>query len=143
MIDVDIIDGVLSMQMDIYTQQMRQSDSGQVIKGWVYSQTVQCHAKGTISNSVTARNGDRQIFNNTYKNDQMVQIRSKYRLSLKEKITNIRDSEGTVIWSEEDYPTDTPTVFELVGSTPITDPFGKIIGYNSALKRSENQTLGI
>lgn len=143
MIDIDIIDGVLSMKMDIYVQKTRQTDSGQIIKTWIYDRTMYCHAKGTISNSVTARNGDRQIFDNRYKNDQMVQVRTKTRLSLKEKITNIRDSDGNPIWTEEDYPTDTPTVFELVGTTPITDPFGKIVAYNSALKRSENQTLGI
>jgi len=30
----------------------------------------------------------------------------------------------------------------VVGVTPITDPFGRLIGYNSTLKRSENQQLG-
>jgi len=29
-----------------------------------------------------------------------------------------------------------------MGTTPITDPFGKVIGYNSSVKRSENQQIG-
>jgi hypothetical protein len=48
-----------------------------------------------------------------------------------------------VIWTELDAPTETPTVFEVVGTTPITDPFGSVLGYNSTLKRSENQQIGI
>jgi len=29
-----------------------------------------------------------------------------------------------------------------MGITPMTDPFGGVIGYNSTVKRSENQTIG-
>ena len=47
------------------------------------------------------------------------------------------------IWTELNYPNETPTVFEVVGVTPITDPFGTIVAYNSTAKRSENQEIGI
>jgi len=36
----------------------------------------------------------------------------------------------------------TPTVFEVISSTPITDPFGNVLAYNSVAKRSENQEIG-
>ena len=73
----------------------------------------------------------------------MIQVRTSERLTLREKVTNIVDSSGTPIWIELNTPTDTPTVFEVIGTTPITDPFGKAIGYNSTMKRSENQVIGI
>jgi hypothetical protein len=73
----------------------------------------------------------------------MVQIRTTSKLNIRHKITNIRDKNGTVVWTELDYPSDTPTVFEIFGVTPITDPFGTILGYNSVAKRSENQNIGI
>ena len=44
---------------------------------------------------------------------------------------------------ELNYPTNTPTVFEVIGSTPVTDGFGTVIAYNSVVKRSENQTIGL
>jgi hypothetical protein len=63
-------------------------------------------------------------------------------LTSREKITNIRDQHDVPIWTEINFPTETPTVFEVVGVTPITDPFGRTIGYNSAMRRSENQQIG-
>ena len=60
---------------------------------------------------------------------------------MRNKLTNIRTKRGTVIWSEINYPTETPTVFEIVGITPVTDPFGEIIAYNTMAKRSENQVI--
>lgn len=139
-----IVDSILSMKLDVYIQQdVQDSDTGAITKQWIYFKTLDCHAKGIISNSVTSRNGDRQVFDNRYINDQLIQVRTAEKLSLRQKITNIRDSEGSIIWTELDYPDDTATVFELVGVTPITDPFGRVIAFNSTMKRSENQTIGV
>jgi hypothetical protein len=123
---IDIMEAVLSMKMDIY-----------------YYKTLDCHAKGVITNSATTRSGDKQIFSNKYNNEQVIQVRTSERLTAREKITNIRDSNEEAIWTELNYPSDTPTVFEIIGTTPITDPFGQVLAYNSTLKRSENQQIGI
>jgi hypothetical protein len=140
----DILDGVLSMKMDIYKQTDSQdSETGAIKKDWMYQKTLDCHAKGVISNSGTSRNADRQSFDNRYLNDQVIQIRTIDRISLREKVTNIRDRDNQVIWTELNFPTETPTVFEVTGTTPVTDPFGRVLGYNSTLKRSENQLIGI
>lgn len=134
---------MLPMKLDVYRQSDAQDENtGAIKKEWHFYKTVDCHAKGVISNSTTTRSGDNQIFSNKYTNEQMIQVRTIDKLTLREKVSNIRNSENIVIWTELDYPTDTPTVFELVGTTPITDPFGKVIGYNSTLKRSENQVIG-
>lgn len=139
-----IIDAVLSMKMDVYKQfDLQDPDTGAIKREWQYHRTVACHAKGVISNSATTRSSDKQVFDNKYTNDQVVQIRTADRLAAREKITNIRNKDGIVIWKEQNYPTETPTVFEVVGITPITDPFGTIIGYNSSMKRSENQQIGL
>lgn len=139
-----VTDSVLSMKLDVYRQiDAQDPDTGAIIREWQYYKTLDCHAKGVISNSATTRSSDKQSFNNRYSNEQTVQVRTSEKLTLREKITNVRNSENIVIWTELDYPTETPTVFELIGSTPITDPFGKIMGYNSTLKRSENQVIGL
>lgn len=140
----NLVEAVFSMRMDIYRQLDTQDpDTGAIKKEWTYYKTVPCHAKGVISNSATARNGDRQVFDNRYRNDQVIEVRTTDRLTSREKATNIRNSEGTIIWAEIDFPTETPTVFEVVGTTPLTDPFGKILAYNSTMKRSENQIIGL
>ena len=138
-----LITAMLPMKLDVYRQSDAQDENtGAIKKEWIFYKTVDCHAKGVISNSATTRSGDNQIFSNKYNNEQMIQVRTIDKLTLREKISNIRNSDNVVIWTELDYPTDTPTVFELIGTTPITDPFGKVIGYSSTLKRSENQIIG-
>lgn len=140
----DLMDGLLSMKLDVYKQiDFQDPDTGAMKREWMFYKTVNCHAKGIISNSATSRSSDRQVFDNKYKNEQTIQVRTSERLTVREKITNLRDSDGINIWVELDAPTETPTVFEIIGTTPITDPFGRIIGYNSSMKRSENQQIGI
>lgn len=139
-----VIDSILSMKMDVYRQSETQNpETGAVRKEWNYYKTVDCHAKGIITNSASVRSSDKQQFSNKYINDQTVQIRTFEKITMREKITNIRDSSGNPIWVELNYPSDTPTVFEVIGTTPITDPFGQVISYNSTIKRSENQQIGI
>ena len=141
---MNIIESVLPMMLDIYAQTDSQDpDTGALIKEWNYVDSMPCYAKGVVSNSTSARSGDKQTFDNRYHNLQMVQIRTVTKLSIRNKITNIRTKNGEVIWTELDYPSETPTVFEVTGVTPITDPFGEILAYNAIAKRSENQQIGI
>ena len=130
------------MTLDLYKQVDTQDpDTGSMKKQWLYTSTIPCYAKGIISNSATARSGDKEIFNNKYQYQQSIEVRTLNKLSLREKVTNISNADGVVIWEELNYPTNTPTVFEVNGTTPITDPFGTVLGYNSTLKRSENQQI--
>jgi len=139
-----IVNAVLSMKLDVYKQVDSQDpNTGALKKEWMYDRTIDCHAKGVISNSATTRSSDKQVFDNKYINDQVIQVRTESRLTSREKVTNIRNREGLCIWTEINFPSDTPTVFEVVGTTPITDPFGRVMGYNSSMKRSENQQIGI
>ena len=139
----NLVDSVLSMRLDVYRQSDAQDpDTGAIKKDWNYYKTINCHAKGVISNSATTRSSDKQIFDNKYTNDQIIQVRTIDRLITREKVTNICDQQGNPIWTEINFPTETPTVFEVMGTTPVTDPFGRVIGYNSSVKRSENQQIG-
>jgi hypothetical protein len=131
------------MLMDVYKQFDTQDEStGAFKKEWQFNRTVPCHAKGIISNSASTRSGDKQVFSNKYLNDQVLQIRTATKLTFREKITNIRALDGTIIWEEVDFPNNTPTVFEVMGVTPMTEPLGGIVGYNTTVKRSESQVIG-
>ncbi len=132
------------MKLDIYVQSDTQDENtGAIKREWSYSTTIDCHVKSVIGNSTSVRGSDQQIINTKYKNEQTLQIRTINKLSLRQKITNIRNKDGKYLWTELDYPSDTPTVFEIVGTAPIMDPFGNLIGYSSSAKRSENQQIGI
>jgi hypothetical protein len=141
---LDLVDSVLSMKMDIYRQvDLQNADTGAIVKEWIYYKTVDCSAKGVISNSSSTRTNSIQSFGTKYTNEEILQVRTSQRLTFREKITNIRDSKNNPIWVELNYPTETPTVFEIIGSTPVTDGFGTVIAYNSVIKRSENQNIGL
>jgi len=141
---LDLVDSILSMKMDVYRQvDLQDPDTGALVKEWIYYKTVDCSAKGVISNSSSTRTNSIQSFGAKYVNEEILQVRTSMRLTYREKIKNIRDSKGNAIWVELNYPTETPTVFEVIGSTPVTDGFGNIIAYNSVVKRSENQNIGI
>jgi len=90
-----IIDSVLSMRLDVYRQIDQQDpDTGAIKKEWIYQRSMDCHAKGTISNSATTRSSDKQIFDNRYANDQQVQVRTTERLTSRDKVSNIRDQKN-------------------------------------------------
>jgi hypothetical protein len=132
------------MKMDVYRQlDIQDKDTGAIVKEWVYYKTIDCSAKGVISNSSSTRTNSIQSYGTKYVNEEILQIRTSQRLTYREKITNIRDSKNNTIWVELNYPTETPTVFEVIGSTPVTDGFGNVIAYNSVIKRSENQNIGL
>lgn len=138
-----VIDSVLSMSLDVYKQtEVQDPDTGAIVREWLYYKTVPCHAKGVVSNSATTRSSDKQVFSNKYVNDQIIQVRTSERLTIREKVANIRDAKNNPIWTEINFPVDSPTVFEVIGTTPITDPFGNVVAYNSSMKRSENQQIG-
>ena len=139
-----IIDSVLSMNLDVYRQsEIQDPDTGSIVKQFNYYKTIACHAKGIISNTSSLVGGTKQNFSNKYSDEQIIQVRTAEKLTAREKVTNIRDANNNVIWNEINYPSETPTVFEVMGTTPIMDPFGHVIAYNSSMKRSENQKIGL
>lgn len=139
----DLISSVMTMKLDVYRQIDEQDpDTGALKREWQYIKTMPCHAKGIVSNTSSVKTGDKQAIGTKYSNTQVLQIRTIEKINFREKITRISDPTGNVIWVESNFPTDTPTVFEIMGLTPITDPFGSVLGYNMTAKRSENQTIG-
>lgn len=142
--EFDIVAATYTHLIDVYRQfDGQDANTGEISKEWHFERTVPCYAKGIISNSASRTTGDRQQFNSKYIDTQYVEIRCTEKLSLREKITNIRTEHGVVIWTELNFPTNTPTVFEVIGTTPMTDPFGDVLAWNTTIKRSENQQIGI
>lgn len=137
-----IVDSLMSMKLDVYRQEEEQDkDTGNIKKYFMFYKTLPCYARGIVSQNIT-RNLDQQTFGNKYLNEQYIEVRTTERLTAREKVSNIRDAENNVVWYELNYPNNTPTVFEVIGTTPITDPFGGVVGYTTSLRRSENQQIG-
>lgn len=103
-------------------------------------QSFKCIARGIISSGIGA-NGTSEKFGDLYEGVDYVRITfpADVRISRRDRITNIRDLRGTVLWVEEERLDNAPTVFSVVGVTPIVDPFGRHVESMALLERAETQ----
>ena len=67
-----------------------------------------------------------------------IQFPANETLTKRDRITNITNRDGIVIWREEESH-NSPTIFDVLGVSPITDPWGKLIEWTALLQRSETQ----
>ena len=133
------VEAKYAMLADIYrVQQKRDENTGEIKREWLYAETVSCLAKSIISSGVRTPSNDRTI-DNRYIIAEIIKINTVEKLSRNSKITNIRDLKGQVLWEEAEVLNNPPTMFSIVGSTPIVDAFGQILEYETTLQRSEIQ----
>jgi hypothetical protein len=139
-----LIESTLNMKMDVYEVIVSQDENtGALVKKWGYKSTEPCLARGYISE--TGRTGgSSEKTGERYENTERIIIETKYKTSKTQRITNIRNDRDEVIWFElisNNY--DTPTIFDVMGVTPVLDPFGQILSFNISAKRSEVQKLEV
>ena len=67
-----------------------------------------------------------------------MQFPASVKITKRDRITNVTNSTGIVIWREEEFD-NKPTVFEVLGVQPIVDPFGQLIEQSALLQRAEVQ----
>lgn len=115
-------------------------DTPDVNEGEVALVTFKCEARGIIDGGIRVA-GTTERFDKLYENIDFVKITfpANVRLTKRDRVTNIRNNRGEIIWKEEELPSSPPTVFDVMGVTPIVDPFGKHIESFALLERSQLQ----
>lgn len=75
-----------------------------------------------------------------------IEFPAKYILTKRDRITNIRNRKGQILWLEEELGRDNnglgsfrATVFEVKGVTPLIDPFGNHTSNVAMLERANVQ----
>lgn len=132
----------------------RQDESGEIIREWQSASAVdnpgtgeneglesfRCEARGIIDGGIRVA-GTTERFSDMYENVDYVKMSfpASVRISKRDRITNIRDPKGNIIWKEEEQPSAPPTVFNVMGVTPVIDPFGRHIESQALLERAERQ----
>lgn len=127
-------------------------DSGELIRQWQEGTTDQgtpnttsddlqsftCLARPIIS-LATSRGAE--VFSTVYSNTEYVRIwfPPNVVMSKRDRVTNIRDRAGNIIWREEERIDDAPTVFDVTSVTPVLDPFGRHVETTALLERVETQ----
>jgi hypothetical protein len=110
--------------------------------------TFPCMARGVIDGGIRVA-GTTERWGETYVDIDYCRIEFPARIIItkRDRITNIRNRKGQIIWLEEEIPegpTDEPptfqaTVFEVLGVTPVLDPFGNHTSNVAMLERAEVQ----
>ena len=128
-------------------------DSGAIIREWQpnpYSpttptaptglETYRCLARSVISGGIRVV-GTTERFGGLYDGVDYVQLffPAHVELSRRDRVTNIRDASGLVVWKELERADNAPTIFNVVGVSPLFDPFGKHIENMTMLERVETQ----
>lgn len=129
-------------------------DSNEIIREWQSGTTDQgtlsditddlesfsCIARSVVGSGARIA-GTTERFGELYEGVDYVLITfsSGVKISRRDRITNIRDAAGSIIWREEERVDDAPTVFNVNGVNPIISPFGKHIESMALLQRIEGQ----
>lgn len=131
-------------------------DSGEIIRVWKPGTVVvddpdtpeietsfhsfDCIARGLTTGGIKGL-ANTELFTELYESSEYVLIKfgPNESISKRDRITNIRDIKGNVVWKEEEHPDEPPTVFSVMGVTPIVGPFGEVIEKTAMLERSEIQ----
>jgi hypothetical protein len=137
------VGSIMNMTADIYIQQNTQDPSnGAITRSWLYSDTIQCKiepikARGasTKTDSKSFGVGSDQNYNEKFQ----LKIYANQLLSKRWRIQNIKTNKGISVFVEIDRIGTPDTIFEVVASHAVLDPFGAVAYYDGTLIRTELQ----
>ena len=127
-------------------------DTGEIIRVWqevdaddvtsgMQAYTFNCTARGIITGGIRAV-GTIEEFNNNGEYVKSDYIKMSFGIDVplndRSKVTNIAGPRGNIIWKEEESD-GLPTIFNVLGVTPVIDPFGEHIENSALLQRAAVQ----
>lgn len=126
-----------NMTMDVARETITQNaDTGQVERSWsTYLRTVPCTVRG-LGNLRGKQTGSAQEWANVFKEYNFIRIKTGTKVNSNDRIINVRDSDGNIVWTEDSGST---TVFDVVGVSPSIDPFGHLWEYEIFANRATVQ----
>jgi hypothetical protein len=136
------------MTADIYEPTTtRNATNGMITKSWALQKTVSCYARGILGSQLGGNSAQVDLKDYITITKDFIKIRTVDPISTEYRVVAIRNSEGN-IW-KEDYIQNTAggldgaTIFEPSGTTPLLDYLGKVLEYETVLKRQEIQSLEV
>lgn len=137
-----------TLRADIYKPLVSQDQkTGMRINTWQYERTVLCSVrsifrKGTGDNSTAL-----EIEEYINQLNSMVKLRCNRIIPLDRVVLNIRNKDLTIYQENQDPSSaggyNTSTIFDVNGTAPILNYDGRIIEYESILRRREIQKLAL
>jgi hypothetical protein len=136
------------MQADIYEATTTvEPILGLSVKTWTLKETISCFARGILGSQLGGNSAQVDLKDFLIDSKDFVKIRSSFPISPEYKVVSIRNEDG-IIW-REDYIQNSAgglngaTIFQPSGTTPLIDFTGRVIEYETVLKRQEIQSLEV
>jgi hypothetical protein len=131
----------MNMTAEVYTQQNKQDpNSGAISREWLYSKKIECKIE-PIKSRGTSVKGDNKVFTASdnagggYNENLQLKIKCLELLSKRWRIHSIRSSDGKQVFVEIDKYNNPDSIFEIISSHAVLDPFGKISYYEAIVQR--------
>lgn len=135
-----IISGIYNMKADLYRQIVKQdARTGEVQRMWEFIGSIEVMARG-LGNLRGKDFGTTDKWKDIYTKSDYLRIKTMDKIDDTMRVTNVRDVNGKVAWIEEG-DSEEPTIFDVIGVTPVIEPFGQHLEYDVFLNRSEVQSL--
>lgn len=133
-----------TMTAEIYKKTRIVGKSNAIQYKWVLDTSIgtagiiNCLVTPFLSNSFT-RQGTGEIFAEKYLNIDFLKLMSAINISRSSQVSNVRDSEGNILYKELDFQGTPGTWYNSSGSAPVVGPLGDVIEYQTLLSRAEQQ----
>jgi hypothetical protein len=126
-------------------------DSGAIERVWIPDEdadtpgaqtlVINCMVRGVTNGGIRVA-GTTQRYSEIYENIDwaMMVFPKSITLTKRDRLTNITNSKGELIWTEEEIDGNPATVFLVMGATPVIDPFGNHIENTALLQRAQVQS---
>lgn len=104
----------------------------EISRTWTVTDTFLCDAQ-SIKTEGASETASNKKFNKEYSEEQRIKVVSKRKLNKRQRITNLTDKNGNLIWTIPGIPGE-PSIFEIASVSPLFDIFGNIIEYEIMAK---------
>ena len=132
------------MTAEIFYAETRQNDFGTMERTWVFNRTVKCSAVSAMADKTL--NSELKSTTAFFQYNSDIAFRTSDNIQRKKGgtlypitevlVTNIKDSEGKVVWTERE---DFYTQYEIQSFVPSYDAFHAVDFYRGYLTRSTRQ----
>lgn len=132
---------IYTLEADIYTKKRTvDSNTGQTIYKWQFWKTIDCVVDPFVSTSFKTQPIN-EYFREEYESLAYIKLKTSEELGRSVRVTNIRNKKTqVVVYREIELNGKPATNFNAQGSSPIPDPFGGIIQYDTLLIRATDQS---
>lgn len=134
--------GALTMYVDLYVQEVSQDpETGAINREWAFNKRISCRVD-TIPESGASTEGNLKKVGESYKEEIKLKVKTIDRLSKRFRLQNFINRDGESLYIEFDKIDSPPTIFEVESTGPVMDAFGRIVFFQSSVRRVGVQENG-